>query len=189
MALRSYRNAETGATPFVGVSAVLPVQRVLDGLAAYQGVHRRFELRGTVGGIRVYDDYAHHPSKITAQLRAARAVVGDGRLVVAFQPHLYSRTRAFASEFGRALGLADEVVVMEVYGAREDPIPGVTGATVAAQVPLPPERVCFEPSWSRVVTEVARRARPGDMVITMGAGDVTMIGPEVLAVLNERYGS
>ena len=167
----------------------LPVQRVLDGLAAYQGVHRRFELRGTVGGIRVYDDYAHHPSKITAQLRAARAVVGDGRLVVAFQPHLYSRTRAFASEFGRALGLADEVVVMEVYGAREDPIPGVTGATVAAQVPLPPERVCFEPSWSRVVTEVARRARPGDMVITMGAGDVTMIGPEVLAVLNERYGS
>ena len=167
----------------------LPVGRVVEGLAAYQGVHRRFELRGTVGGIKVYDDYAHHPSKVTAQLRAARAVVGGGRLVVAFQPHLYSRTRAFAPEFGRALGLADEVVVMEVYGAREDPIPGVTGATVAAEVPLPPERVCFEPSWSKVVTELARRAQPGDMVITMGAGDVTMIGPEVLAVLNERYGS
>ncbi|HEX5496711.1 MAG TPA: UDP-N-acetylmuramate--L-alanine ligase, partial [Mycobacteriales bacterium] len=165
----------------------LPVERVLAGLAAYQGVRRRFELKGTVGGIRVYDDYAHHPTKVTAQLRAARAVVGDGRLVVAFQPHLYSRTQAFAAEFGRALGLADEVVVMEVYGAREDPVPGVTGAIVAAGVPLPPDRVCFEPSWSRVVTELAARARPGDMVITMGAGDVTMIGPEVLAVLGERY--
>lgn len=167
----------------------LPVERALAGLAAYQGVHRRFELKGTVGGIQVYDDYAHHPAKVTAQLSAARAVIGPGRLVVAFQPHLYSRTQAFAPEFGRALGLADEVVVMEVYGAREDPIPGITGATVATQIPLPPERVCFEPSWSKVVTELASRARPGDMVITMGAGDVTMIGPEVLAVLGERYGA
>lgn len=167
----------------------LPTDRVLDGLAAYQGVHRRFELKGTVGGIRVYDDYAHHPTKVSAQLQAARAVAGSGRIVVAFQPHLYSRTQAFAAQFGSALGLADEVVVMEVYGAREDPIPGVTGATVAAEVPLPAERVCFEPSWSKVVVELARRAHPGDLVITMGAGDVTMIGPEVLAVLQDRYGT
>jgi UDP-N-acetylmuramate--alanine ligase len=167
----------------------LPVDRVVAGLAAYQGVHRRFELKGTVAGIRVYDDYAHHPTKVAAQLRAARALVGEGRLVVAFQPHLYSRTQAFLREFGEALGLADEVVVMEVYGAREDPVPGVTGALVAAEIPLPVEQVCYEPSWSKVAAELARRARPGDIVITMGAGDVTMIGPEVLAALRERYGS
>ena len=84
-----------------------------------------------VDGVRVYDDYAHHPTEVRAQLRAARAVAGDGRLVVAFQPHLYSRTREFAAGFGEALGLADDVVVMEIYGAREDPVPGVTGAMVA----------------------------------------------------------
>ena len=90
-----------------------------------------------MGGVRVYDDYAHHPTEVTAQLKAARAVAGSGRLVVAFQPHLYSRTQEFAEGFGAALGLADEVVVMDVYGAREDPVPGVTGALVADAVPLP----------------------------------------------------
>lgn len=164
----------------------LPLDRVLDGLRAYQGVHRRFELKGVVGGIRVYDDYAHHPTKVRAQLEAARIVVGAGRLVVAFQPHLYSRTQAFAHEFGAALGLADEVVVMDVYAAREDPVPGVTGATVAREVPLPAERVTFCPSWSAVAAELVRRARPGDIVLTMGAGDITMIGPEVLALLREH---
>src|SRR3712207_6971472 len=96
---------------------------------------------------RVYDDYAHHPTEVAAQLRAARAVAGEGRLVVAFQPHLYSRTREFAAGFRRALGLADEVVVMDVYGAREDPVPGGTGAMVAEAAPLPGDRVRFEPSW------------------------------------------
>ncbi|HEU4676289.1 MAG TPA: hypothetical protein VFS29_09890, partial [Motilibacteraceae bacterium] len=110
----------------------------------------------------------------------------DGRLVVAFQPHRYSRTAAFRDEFGAALGLADEVVVMEVYGAGEDPIPGATGASVAAAVPLPAEQVRFEPSWSAVAGELARRARPGDVVLTLGAGDVTMVGPEVLAELEAR---
>src|SRR5919112_4075895 len=138
----------SAAALLAGLELGLPADGLLDGLARFGGVHRRFELKGVVGGVRVYDDYAHHPTEVTAQLRAARAVVGSGRLVVAFQPHLYSRTREFAAGFGEALGLADEVVVMDVYGAREDPVPGVTGAMVAEAVPLPAECVLFEPSWS-----------------------------------------
>jgi UDP-N-acetylmuramate--alanine ligase len=103
-----------------------------------------------------------------------------------FQPHLYSRTRYFADQFGAALGLADEVVVMDIYAAREDPMPGVTGAMVASTVPLPPGQVVYEPSWSAVAGHLADRARPGDLVLTCGAGDVTMIGPEVLARLAAR---
>ena len=110
-------------------------------------------------------------------------MAGGGRLVVAFQPHLYSRTQEFAEGFGRALALADEVVVMDVYGAREDPVPGVTGAMVADAVPLPAGRVHFEPSWSAAAPALAARARPGDLVLTMGAGDVSMVGPEVLDAL------
>ena len=121
-----------------------------------------------------------------AALEAGRLLAGEGRLLVAFQPHLYSRTADFHREFGAALGLADEVVVMDVYAAREDPLPGVSGALVADAVPLPPGRVVFAPSWSAVAGELARRARPGDLVMTVGAGDVTMLGPEVLALLRER---
>jgi UDP-N-acetylmuramate--alanine ligase len=147
------------------------------GLERFSGTRRRFEFKGASGGVRVYDSYDHHPTEIRAVLTAAREVVGDGRLVVAFQPHRYSRTAALHDDFGAALGLADEVVVMEVYSAGEDPIPGVSGASVAAAVPLPPERATFQPSWSAVAGELARRARPGDIVLTLGAGDVTMIGP------------
>ena len=160
---------------------------VLAGLAEFDGVRRRFEFRGRVAGVAVYDDYAHHPAKVAAQLRAARQVVaGTGRVVVAFQPHLYSRTADFAADFGRALGLADEVVVLDVFGAREDPVPGVTGALVADAVPLPADRVRFVPGLADVPGVVADLARPGDLVITMGAGDVTVLGPEVLLELEER---
>jgi UDP-N-acetylmuramate--alanine ligase len=173
----------SAAALLAGVELGLPAEGLIEGLGRFGGVHRRFELKGVVGGVRVYDDYAHHPTEVRAQLAAARAVAGDGRLVVAFQPHLYSRTREFAEGFGDALGLADEVVVMDVYGAREDPVPGVTGAMVADAVPLPPERVLFEPSWSAAAPALAARARPGDLVMTMGAGDVSMVGPEVLEAL------
>ena len=159
---------------------------LLEGLALFDGVRRRFEYKGRAGGVAVYDDYAHHPSKVAAQLRAARDVVGTaGRVVVAFQPHLYSRTRDFAVEFGEALALADEVVVLDVYGAREDPEPGVTGALVANAVPLPRERVHYVPHWAEMPAVVARVTRPGDLVITMGAGDVTALGPEVLRELEQ----
>jgi UDP-N-acetylmuramate--alanine ligase len=176
----------SAAALLAGLELGLPLAGLVEGLGRFGGVHRRFEFKGTADGVRVYDDYAHHPTEVRAQLRAARAVAGTGRLVVAFQPHLYSRTLKFAEGFGRALGLADEVVVMDVYGAREDPVPGVTGAMVAEAVPLPPERVVFEPSWSAAAPALAARARSGDLVLTMGAGDVSMVGPEVLEVLRAR---
>jgi UDP-N-acetylmuramate--alanine ligase len=171
-----------------GLELGASVEGMLEGLAVFDGVRRRFEFRGRAGGVAVYDDYAHHPAKVAAQLRAARDVLGSarGRLIVAFQPHLYSRTRDFADEFGRALGLADEVVVLEVYGAREDPIPGVSGKLIADAVPLPPERVHFVPRWADVPAVVAGLARPGDLVITMGAGDITVLGPEILLQLEQR---
>ena len=163
-----------------GIGLGFPVERLCEGLGSFTGTRRRFEHKGTVAGVRVYDSYAHHPTELAADLVAAREVAEGGRVVVVFQPHLFSRTQFFAEAFGRALGLADEVVVMDVYAAREDPVPGVTGALVAAAVPLPPQHVTFEPSWSAVAGHLAERAKPGDLVLTCGAGDVTMIGPEVL---------
>jgi UDP-N-acetylmuramate--alanine ligase len=153
------------------------------GLEAFSGTRRRMELKGEAGGVRVYDSYAHHPNEIAGDLQAARALAGEGRVVVAFQPHLVSRTKIFGVAMGQALGAADEVVVMDVYVAREDPEPGVDGGMVAGHVPLPAERVVFEPSWSRTAAVLVERARPGDLVITLGAGDVTLIGPEVLQLL------
>jgi UDP-N-acetylmuramate--alanine ligase len=175
------RNA--AATLAVGLRLGMPFEQLAAGLAGFRGARRRFELKGVEGGVRVYDDYAHHPTKLTAALRAAREVAGEGKLVVAFQPHLFSRTAAFAREFGRALALADEVVVMDVYAAREDPVPGVTGALVADAVPLPYLRVTYQPSWSAVAADLVARSAAGDLVMTIGAGDVTLIGPEVLSLL------
>ena len=166
-----------------GLELGAPMDGLLAGLAAFGGVRRRFEYKGKTGGVRLYDDYAHHPTEVAAALRAARPVTGDGRLLVIFQPHLYSRTREFSTQFGEALGLADEVVVLDVYGAREDPMPGVTGALVAEAVPLPAGAVHYEPSFDRVPALIAGLVKPGDLVLTMGAGDVTMLGPEILAAL------
>jgi len=167
----------------LGLALGLPYADMARGLGAFSGARRRFEPKGEARGVRVYDDYAHHPTKLRAALAAARHVAAGGRVVAVFQPHLYSRTRDFAPEFGAALGAADVVVVMDVYAAREDPVPGVTGMLVAQAVPLPPEAVRYEPSWSSVPAVVAGLARPGDLVLTIGAGDVTMLGPEILAAL------
>ncbi len=176
----------SAAALLAGLEAGLQAEALIEGLAGFSGVRRRMELKGTAGGVRVYDDYAHHPTEVRAQLLAARDVAGQGRLVVVFQPHMYSRTATFAAEFGDALALADDVIVMDVYGAREDPIPGVTGALVAEAVLLAPNHVLFEPSWSAVPQEAAHRLSPGDLLVTLGAGDVTQIGPEVLRLLNEE---
>ncbi len=167
----------------VGLELGMPASDLEEGLASFTGARRRFDPRGEVAGVRVYDDYSHHPTEVTVALRAARTVAAGGRVLVAFQPHLYSRTQVFAEQFGKALGLADVVIVMEVYGAREDPIPGVTGRSIADAVPLPADDVVFEPSWLAVAGQLAARARPGDIILTMGAGDVTQLGPEVLAAL------
>jgi UDP-N-acetylmuramate--alanine ligase len=159
---------------------------VLDGLAGFEGVRRRFELVGTANGVRVFDDYAHHPTEVRATLSAVRTVTEQGddgagaRSIVVFQPHLYSRTHTFAREFGQALDGADEVFVLDVYAAREQPLAGVSGATVADHVSVP---VTYLPDFSSVAEKVAGAARPGDVVITMGAGDVTMLGREIIAAL------
>jgi len=163
-----------------------PFAALKQGLEAFTGTRRRMELKGQVDEIRVYDSYAHHPREIAGDLQAARSLAGAGRVVVAFQPHLVSRTRIFGAEMGAALGAADEVVVMDVYLAREDPEPGVDGQLVADHVPLPPGQVLFEPSWPQTAARLVERARPGDVVLTLGAGDVTMVGPEVLALLAGR---
>jgi UDP-N-acetylmuramate--alanine ligase len=173
----------SAAALLAGVELGLPAEQLMEGLAGFTGVRRRMELKGTAAGVRVYDDYAHHPTEVRAQLEAARGMTGGGRLIAVFQPHLYSRTVTFADAFGAALALADEVVVMDVYGAREDPVPGVTGGLVAAAVQLPAERVHFEPSWTAVPAAVVSRTVAGDLVLTLGAGDVTQIGPEVLRLL------
>jgi UDP-N-acetylmuramate--alanine ligase len=153
------------------------------GIASYTGTKRRMEPKGEAGGVRVYDSYAHHPTEIAGDLQAARALAGAGRVVVAFQPHLVSRTRIFGVAMGAALGAADEVVVLDVYLARDEADPAVTGALVADAVPLPAERVAYVASFDDVAAELVARARPGDLVLTLGAGTVTGIGPRVLELL------
>lgn len=156
------------------------------GIASYTGVRRRFEYRGRVGDIRVYDDYAHHPTEVAATIAAARSVAGAARVVVVFQPHLYSRTRSFAQGFAEALSRADLAVVLDVYGAREDPQPGVTGELIADRIPRDATEVHYLPSLAAAPGQVAALLRGDDLVLTMGAGDVTMLGPELLRCLAGR---
>lgn len=160
---------------------------VAEGLSAFSGTSRRFDYKGSAGGVAVYDDYAHHPTEIAATLRAAREVVGDGRIVVAFQAHHFYRTAMFSREFGEALGLADEVVVLEVFAPGEEPIAGANGQTMASNVPLPAAQVCFEPSWSAVPRRLVERARPGDVIMTLGAGEIGLLAPEILELLAEAH--
>lgn len=156
------------------------------GLAEFSGTRRRFDFKGEVAGVRVFDDYAHHPTEIAATLKAAREVVGEGRVIVAFQAHHYYRTALFVREFGESLGLADVAVVLEVFAPGEEAIPGASGQTLAANVPLPAEDVIFEPSWTAVSSHLASRAQPGDIVMTLGAGDIGMLGTEVIDLLREQ---
>jgi UDP-N-acetylmuramate--alanine ligase len=173
------------AAVLAAVEAGAPVTEVLDGLAGFEGVRRRFELVGTAGGVKVFDDYAHHPTEVRAVLTSLSAMAAGHRTIAVFQPHLYSRTKAFAADFAAALGGADEVFVLDVYAAREEPLAGISGATIAERVDVP---VHYLPDLSAVAERVARAAGPGDIVVTMGAGDVTMLAPEILAVLDARAG-
>ena len=154
--------------------------RAVEGFA---GTVRRFELHGVVRGVRVYDDYAHHPTEVRAALTAARTVLGEGRLIAVHQPHTYSRTQLMSGEFARVLEeLADDTVVLDVYGAREDPVPGVTGALVRDAF-ADPSRVRFVPDWPEAAAQIARIARADDIVVTLGCGDVYRIIPQVLDAL------
>ncbi|GAA4230578.1 UDP-N-acetylmuramate--L-alanine ligase [Actinomadura meridiana] len=185
------RHNALNAAAVVAVTRALGVDdaAVRTGLAAFGGAMRRLERKGEAGGVEVFDSYAHHPTELTADLAATRDYLGekggDGRIVAVFQPHLYSRTRFFATEFGVALGLADTAVVLDVYGAREDPEPGVTGALVADAVPAGTASV-YVPVRDEAPDVAASLARPGDVVITLGAGDVTQLGPIVLDRLTAR---
>jgi UDP-N-acetylmuramate--alanine ligase len=163
------------------VEAGVTVAAAAHGLGEYRGVERRWQLRGTARGVTVIDDYAHHPTEVRATLGAARPGPW-GRVVAVFQPHRYSRTRAFASEFGDAFAAADRVVVTDVYGAGEEPVPGVTGKLVADAVcrAFPGRAVAYLPHRAELIAYLAATVRPGDAVLTLGAGDVTTVGEELL---------
>jgi len=180
--------ADALAAHAAGVALGYDAAALRRGVEAYSGTKRRMQPKGEVGGIRVYDSYAHHPTEIVGDLQSARALAGEGRVVVAFQPHLVSRTRIFGTAMGEALGAADEVVVLDVYLAREDADPAVTGALVADAVPLPPEQVAFVPDLADAAAALVARARPGDLVLTLGAGTVTQVAPQVLALLEGADG-
>ncbi len=156
-------------------------------LGRFEGVRRRFERIGTEREIRVVDDYAHNPAKVAAVVATGRAVAGEGRLVVVFQPHLYSRTRDFAAEFGAALADADLIVLTDIYGAREDPLPGVTSELVvdAIRASRPTAEVLLVPALDDLPDLLAELAQPGDLVITVGAGDITTVGPQLVARLEK----
>lgn len=161
---------------------------LLGALDAFGGVERRFSVRGRAGGVEVVDDYAHHPREVAATLAGARAAYPDARIVALFQPHLYSRTRQLAEDFGRAFSDADVVVVTDVYGAREEPEPGVSGALVVEAVRRTGDRpvVNYAPRLEEAAGFVAGLAEAGDLVITLGAGDVTTAGPRILRLLGPQ---
>ncbi len=168
----------------VGRVLGLPGPALREAASGFSGTSRRFEPVADVAGVRIFDDYAHHPTEVAATLTAARGMVGGGRLVACFQPHLFTRTRDFAGDFGRALALADEVLVLGIYPAREDPLPGVTGRLVAdAAEAAVPGHVHYVETLAGAAPALAAVVRAGDLVVTLGAGDVTRVGPRLAGLL------
>ena len=172
------------AVVLAAVRAGMAFEAAVRGVEAFRGTARRFEFRGAARGVRVFDDYAHHPTEVAAAVSAGRAVAGDARVHVLFQPHLFSRTRDFAAEFAAALSGADVVRVLPVYAAREEPMPGVDSSLIASRLTTgaAEDRVVAE-DRAEAVRSLAAGATAGDVVLTMGAGDVTALGPDLLAEL------
>jgi UDP-N-acetylmuramate--alanine ligase len=179
--LHNIRNA-TGA---LGAVMALggDVNRAIEALGDFRGVGRRFDRLGEAGGVAIVDDYAHHPSELVATLAAARQAYPGRRLVAVFQPHLYSRTQQHGAAMGLALAAADVVVVTEVYAAREQPIAGVSGRQVADAASEAGARTYFESDRAALGARVASVLEAGDVVLTLGAGDITRLGPELAARL------
>jgi UDP-N-acetylmuramate--alanine ligase len=177
------RNA-AGALALLGTMG-RDVEAAAEGLSVFRGVGRRWEHRGTVAGVTLIDDYAHHPTEVEATVAVARDLA-EGKVWAVFQPHLYSRTERFHDEFGESLTSADEVVVTDVYGSREEPVPGVTGAMVAEAVVRHGGSAHYVPHRSDLADFLAERVAPGDLVLTMGAGDVTLVPTELAMLLAER---
>ncbi|MER5970491.1 UDP-N-acetylmuramate--L-alanine ligase [Streptomyces sp. NPDC002055] len=168
-----------------GAALGLPVEGLAEALGSYTGVNRRLQLKGTAAGVQVIDSYAHHPTEIAADLEAIRGGAGEGRVLVVFQPHLFSRTQELGTEMGDALTLADASVVLDIYPAREDPVPGVTSALIIDAAAARGADVTAEHDKTAVPDLIAGMAKPGDLVLTMGAGDVTELGPRILARLED----
>lgn len=178
-----YNLLNAAAALTAGLALGLSAPQLLAGLATFRGTGRRFELKGQVEGIRVIDDYGHHPTEISVTLSAARRYATDGRILVIFQPHRYSRTRAFTNQFAVALDLADRAWVLEVYGANEKPIPGVTGMSITKLM----KHGTFEPNFMAAIEAIVEEARPGDVILTLGAGDVSSLAPLIVEALGKKY--
>lgn len=183
--LHNVRNALAALACGIGPWG-LTVPQMAPGLAAFVGAERRFQRLGSAAGVQVVDDYAHHPTELRATLVAAREAFPGRRIVVAFQPHLFSRTRDFATEFGEALALADVVALADIYPAREQPMPGVTSKLVAAAARSAGRAPAWEGPRALLADGLAELVREGDVVFTVGAGDITLTGPELLARLVAR---
>jgi UDP-N-acetylmuramate--alanine ligase len=176
------RHNVLNATAAVAVAHQLEVkpERIVEGLRSFRGVDRRFQIRGCARGVTVVDDYGHHPTEIRATLAAAREC-GKGRIHVVFQPHRYTRTRDLLDEFGAAFTDADSVVILPIYAASEEPLQGITAELLTSKIKSP--SACFAPDFAGAVTAVAGKAREGDMIMTLGAGSVSQMAPQILAAL------
>jgi UDP-N-acetylmuramate--alanine ligase len=176
------RHNVLNATAAVAIARQLGVEpeKIAEGLANFRGVDRRFQQRGAVCGVAVVDDYGHHPTEIRATLAAARECC-SGRIHVVFQPHRYSRTADLMDEFSIAFSGADTVIVLPIYAASEDPIPGVTAERLAKLIQA--SRVEFAAEFAIAVSIVAASAREGDLILTLGAGSVSQLAPQILAAL------
>jgi UDP-N-acetylmuramate--alanine ligase len=185
LAVAGEHNLLNGLAAFAAASALGAAEtKVLDGLASFTGTKRRFELKGEVGGVKVIDDYGHHPTEVNVTLTTAKNLAQAGRVIVIFQPHRYSRTAAFATQFSTSLALADFTYLLEVYAASEKPLPGVSSLLIAKA--MNPQQVKFEPSMIEVVNEVVAMAKSGDVILTLGAGDVSSLGEPILQALANR---
>jgi UDP-N-acetylmuramate--alanine ligase len=167
----------------MGLSLGQPAAALLEGLASFQGAGRRFELKASVAGIRVIDDYGHHPTEIDVTLTAARRYAGDGRVLVIFQPHRYSRTQAFLDQFARTLDLADLAILLEIYPASEKPIAGVSASLIAQKM----KHGKFIPNFLEASEEIISMAKTGDVILTLGAGDVNSLAPIIAQGLERRF--
>ena len=185
--LHNLRNAAVAYAAGVALGFGDQGERMRAALDVFAGTHRRFETVARVAGVQIVDDYAHHPTELLATLTAARDVAGERRVVACFQPHLFTRTRDFVAEFAQALALADEVVVLDVYPSREDPIPGVTGELIAdAATGLLGGHVHYVERLADAPAALAQLVQDGDLVLTLGAGDVTTVGPRLATLLAGR---
>lgn len=176
-------NAAGAVATLIGLG--FDFEKALVEVSKFSGTERRFELHGERRGVKVYDDFAHHPTEVAAALSGARAVVGSGKLITVFQPHLYSRTRLFAKEFAQALAASDQVVLLDIYAAREDPEPGVTGELILNAFE-DQQKIHYVKNWSDAPKGASDLAGPGDFIVTMGCGDVYKMVPEILEALEGK---